>query len=136
MESKLDEIEAGSHDWIKVINEFYDDFEKSLKVAELEMKEVEIKDEPADEVCEKCGRQMVYKMGRYGKFMACSGFPDCRNTKAIVKEINVKCPKCGGEILERKGKKKIFMVVITIRNVILFLLTSRLPDPALNVIVY
>lgn len=108
MESKLDEIEAGSHDWIKVINEFYDDFEKSLKVAELEMKEVEIKDEPADEVCEKCGRQMVYKMGRYGKFMACSGFPDCRNTKAIVKEINVKCPKCGGEILERKGKKKIF----------------------------
>jgi DNA topoisomerase-1 len=71
------------------------------------MKEVEIKDEPAGEDCEQCGHEMVYKMGRYGKFMACSNFPDCRNTKAIVKDIGVKCPSCKeGNIVERKSKKR------------------------------
>ncbi|WP_158737682.1 type I DNA topoisomerase [Alteribacillus sp. YIM 98480] len=107
MENDLDYIEEGRQNWIQIIDEFYHGFEKRLKVAEEEMKEVEIRDEPAGEDCEKCGHPMVYKMGRYGKFMACSNFPDCRNTKAIVKEIGVKCPKCKeGNIVERKSKKQ------------------------------
>lgn len=106
MEDDLDSIEEGKQQWIKIIDDFYKGFEERLKVAEEEMKEVEIKDEPTGEMCEKCGHEMVYKMGRYGKFMACSNFPDCRNTKPIVKEIGVKCPKCEkGEIVERKSKK-------------------------------
>lgn len=107
MELDLDSIEEGEANWIGVIDEFYQDFEKSLRKAEEEMKEVEIRDEPAGEDCEKCGHEMVYKMGRFGKFMACSNFPECRNTKAIVKEIGVKCPSCNeGEIVERKSKKR------------------------------
>ncbi|MBM0065169.1 type I DNA topoisomerase [Alkalicoccobacillus gibsonii] len=107
METDLDSIEDGKDQWIKVIDSFYQGFEKRLSVAEEQMKEVEIKDEPAGETCEKCGSEMVYKMGRYGKFMACSNFPDCRNTKAIVKDIGVKCPTCKeGNIVERKSKKR------------------------------
>ncbi|WNF35469.1 type I DNA topoisomerase [Bacillaceae bacterium IKA-2] len=107
MESDLDSIEEGKTNWVTVIDHFYKGFEKNLKIAEEEMKEVEIKDEPAGEDCEFCGNAMVYKMGRYGKFMACSNFPECRNTKAIVKDIGVKCPKCeDGNIVERKSKKR------------------------------
>lgn len=107
MEQDLDNIEAGKVVWVKVIDEFYQTFEKRLEVAEQEMQTIEIKDEPAGEDCEECGHPMVYKMGRYGKFMACSNFPDCRNTKAIVKDIGVKCPKCHeGNIIERKSKKR------------------------------
>ena len=107
MEEELDGIEAGKLEWIQVINDFYKDFEVNLAIAEKEMEKVEIKDEPAGEDCEECGSPMVFKMGRYGKFMACSNFPDCRNTKAIVKEIGVKCPNCKeGNIIERKSKKK------------------------------
>ncbi|WP_088105082.1 type I DNA topoisomerase [Halalkalibacter urbisdiaboli] len=107
MENDLDSIEEGQHNWIEIIDDFYKGFEKRLTVAEEEMKEVEIKDEPAGEDCEKCGNEMVYKMGRYGKFMACSNFPDCRNTKAIVKDIGVTCPSCHeGSIVERKSKKR------------------------------
>ncbi|MCT8139812.1 type I DNA topoisomerase [Anaerobacillus sp. CMMVII] len=107
MESDLDAIEEGQTKWISIIDHFYKGFEKNLKIAEEEMKEVEIKDEPAGEDCEHCGHGMVYKMGRYGKFMACSNFPDCRNTKAIVKDIGVKCPSCNeGNIVERKSKKR------------------------------
>jgi len=107
MENDLDEIEEGKTQWIKIIDEFYKDFEKRLEIAEAEMQEIEIKDEPAGVDCENCGHPMVYKMGRYGKFMACSNFPDCRNTKPIVKEIGVPCPKCEkGNIVERKSKKK------------------------------
>ncbi len=106
MEDNLDAIEEGKKEWVKVIDEFYQDFEKRLDKAEKEMEEIEIKDEPAGEDCEECGHEMVYKMGRYGKFMACSNFPDCRNTKPILKEIGVKCPKCNdGNIVERKSKK-------------------------------
>ena len=106
LENDLDKIEDGEAEWISVINEFYQNFEKRLKVAEEEMKEVEIKDEPAGEDCEKCGSPMVIKMGRYGKFMACSNFPDCRNTKPILKEVGVTCPKCKeGNVVERKSKK-------------------------------
>ncbi len=107
MENDLDEIEAGHAEWVKIIDDFYQNFEKNLKKAEAEMKEVEIKDEYAGEDCEICGNPMVIKMGRFGKFMACSNFPDCRNTKPIVKEIGVKCPKCKeGNVIERKSKKK------------------------------
>jgi DNA topoisomerase-1 len=107
MEKNLDEIEEGKVEWIKVVDEFYREFEKRLQIAEKEMKEVEIKDEPAGIDCELCGSPMVYKMGRFGKFVACSNFPECRNTKPIVKEIGVKCPKCHeGNIVERSSKKK------------------------------
>ncbi|WP_316568506.1 type I DNA topoisomerase [Neobacillus sp. YIM B06451] len=107
MEQDLDDVEDGKVAWVKIIGEFYEGFEKRLEVAEKEMQEVEIKDEPAGEDCENCGSPMVFKMGRFGKFMACSNFPDCRNTKAIVKEIGVTCPKCEkGQVIERKSKKR------------------------------
>ncbi|MEH7118386.1 type I DNA topoisomerase [Neobacillus vireti] len=107
MEQGLDNVEEGKVRWVQVIDEFYRDFETHLKIAEQEMQSVEIKDEPAGEDCENCGSPMVFKMGRYGKFMACSNFPDCRNTKAIVKEIGVTCPTCKeGQIIERKSKKR------------------------------
>ncbi|WP_342496888.1 type I DNA topoisomerase [Bacillus sp. FSL R5-0593] len=107
MERDLDHVEDGQTEWVQIIDSFYTDFEKRVKKAEAEMKEVEIEPEYADEDCELCGSRMVYKMGRYGKFMACSNFPDCRNTKPIVKQIGVKCPKCHeGNIVERKSKKK------------------------------
>jgi len=107
MENNLDEVEEGKIQWVQIIDDFYRGFEKRLDKAELEMKEVEIKDEPAGIDCEECGNPLVFKMGRYGKFMACSNFPDCRNTKAIVKEIGVTCPSCEkGNIIERKSKKR------------------------------
>ncbi|WP_027414585.1 type I DNA topoisomerase [Aneurinibacillus terranovensis] len=105
MEDNLDSIEEGKERWPEVLREFYGDFAKRLEVAEQHMQEIEIEDEVSDIQCEKCGKPMVYKMGRYGKFLACSGFPDCRNTMAITKEIGVDCPKCGGTIVERKSKK-------------------------------
>ncbi|MEW4211711.1 type I DNA topoisomerase [Priestia megaterium] len=107
LEKGLDHIEDGQMTWLKLIETFYKEFEIALKIAEQEMEKVEIKDEPAGENCENCGSQMVYKMGRYGKFIACSNFPDCRNTKPMVKEIGVTCPTCKeGTIVERKSKKK------------------------------
>jgi DNA topoisomerase-1 len=107
MEDHLDYIEEGKENWVNILHDFYTGFEKRVHVAAEEMKEVEIEDEIADENCEKCGRHMVYKLGRYGKFLACSGFPDCRNTKPIMKEIGVSCPKCEtGQIVERKSKKR------------------------------
>ncbi|KKB42346.1 type I DNA topoisomerase [Bacillus thermotolerans] len=107
MEKDLDSVEEGKVEWKKVIDEFYQEFKVDLAKAEEEIEKIEIKDEPAGEDCENCGHPMVFKMGRYGKFMACSNFPDCRNTKAIVKEIGVKCPKCeDGNIIERKSKKR------------------------------
>ncbi|QHW30078.1 type I DNA topoisomerase [Paenibacillus rhizovicinus] len=106
MEEDLDHVEDGKEDWVRVLGNFYESFEKRLEVAEEEMKEVELQDEISDEICEKCGRHLVYKMGRFGKFLACSGFPDCRNTKPIVKDIGVDCPKCKvGKIIERRSKK-------------------------------
>ncbi|GLI07070.1 DNA topoisomerase 1 [Paenibacillus tyrfis] len=106
MEEGLDHIEEGKEDWVRVLSEFYESFEKRLEVAEEEMEKVEIQDEVSDEICEKCGRHFVYKMGRFGKFLACSGFPDCRNTKPIVKDTGVTCPNCHeGKIIERRSKK-------------------------------
>ena len=107
MEQDLDGIEEGNRKWVEVIDAFYKDFEVHVKHADAEMEKVVIKDEPAGEDCEKCNSPMVFKLGRYGKFMACSNFPDCRNTKAIMKPIGVKCPSCeDGEIVERKSKTK------------------------------
>lgn len=106
MEEDLDHVEDGEGDWVSVLADFYKSFEKRLEVAEEEMKEIEIEDEVSDEICEKCGKHFVYKMGRFGKFLACSGFPDCRNTKPIVKETGVNCPSCHeGHIVERRSKK-------------------------------
>ncbi|MCD9023350.1 type I DNA topoisomerase [Cohnella silvisoli] len=106
MEGDLDHVEEGTQDWVNVIGDFYKSFEVRLNFAEDEMKEIEIKDEPSDEICEKCESPMVYKMGRFGKFLACSGFPNCRNTKPIIKDTGVHCPKCAeGQIVERRSKK-------------------------------
>jgi DNA topoisomerase I len=106
MEGDLDHVEEGTQDWVNVIGDFYKSFEVRLNFAEDEMKEIEIKDEPSDEICDKCGSPMVYKMGRFGKFLACSGFPNCRNTKPIIKDTGVHCPKCAeGQIVERRSKK-------------------------------
>jgi len=105
LEKELDSIEDGNLPWKQVVRDFYGPFQKNLEYAEEEIGEIEIEDEESDEVCEKCGRKMVYKMGRYGKFLACPGFPECRNAKPILKSIGVSCPKCGGEIVERKGKR-------------------------------
>lgn len=106
MEQELDQVEEGREDWVKVLGEFYSSFEKRLTVAEEEMKEVEIQDEITDIPCEKCGKAMAVKMGRFGKFLACTGFPECRNTKPIVKDTGVTCPKCKkGRIVERRSKK-------------------------------
>ncbi|HEU4964563.1 MAG TPA: type I DNA topoisomerase [Bacilli bacterium] len=107
METYLDDVEEGDIDWVRVLSEFYGDFEQHLKVAEEQMKDVVLEEEESDEPCEKCGRMMVFKHGRYGKFLACPGFPDCRNAKPILKEIGVPCPKCEeGQLVERKGKRR------------------------------
>ena len=105
LEEELDAVEEGNEDWRKVLSEFYPPFEKMLDNAEEEIEKVEIKDEPSDVVCDKCGAQMVYRVGRYGKFLACPNFPDCRNTKPILTYIDAKCPKCGGRLLEKTSRK-------------------------------
>ena len=106
MEAKLDDVEVGKEQWQKVIDEFYQPFEKEVAKAETEMEKIHIKDEPAGFDCEVCGSPMVIKLGRFGKFYACSNFPDCRHTQAIVKEIGVTCPQCQkGQVIERKTKR-------------------------------
>lgn len=106
MEGKLDQVEIGKEEWQKVIDQFYQPFEKEVVKAEEEMEKIQIKDEPAGFDCDVCGHPMVIKLGRYGKFYACSNFPDCRNTKAITKEIGVTCPICHkGQVIERKTKR-------------------------------
>ena len=107
MEKKLDVVEAGEADWVKTIDEFYQGFEKSLEQAEknMEGKRIKVEDIPTDEICEKCGRPMVIKAGRYGKFVACSGFPECRNAHPLVKDTGGLCPLDGGHMLVRKSSK-------------------------------
>jgi DNA topoisomerase-1 len=106
MEEELDHVEEGREDWVKVLKQFYSSLEKRLEVAEEEMEKIEIQDEVSDVICEKCGKHMVYKLGRFGKFLACSGFPDCRNTKPIIKDTGVTCPSCHeGKVVERRSKK-------------------------------
>ena len=106
MENSLDLIEEGKENWVQVIDSFYQPFAKELATAEEKIEKIQIKDEPAGFNCDECGHPMVIKLGKYGKFYACSNFPECRNTKPIVKEIGVTCPKCHqGQIIERKSKK-------------------------------
>ena len=105
MEDKIETVADGENDWKSILRDFYTPFEKTLKEAEDKIGNIEIQDEVSDVPCDKCGRMMVYKQGKFGKFLACPGFPECRNTKAIVQELDVKCPKCGGKILIRKSKK-------------------------------
>ena len=107
MEGNLDLVAEGKKPWVKTLQEFYGDFSKTLTQAEEDMKDVfmKIPDEETDIVCEKCGRNMVIKTGRFGKFLACPGFPECRNTKTIAVEAPGACPKCGGKILEKKSRK-------------------------------
>ena len=105
MEDMLDNVAEGETNWKNILRDFYGPFAKNLKEVEDRIGKVEIKDEVTDVPCEKCGRMMVIKMGRYGKFMACPGFPECRNIKPIVQKLDVKCPKCGGDILVKKSKR-------------------------------
>ena len=105
MEDRLDDVEIKDVEWKQIIREFYSGFEKELEYADANIEKVEIEDEPTDEICDKCGRNMVIKHGRFGKFLACSGYPECKNTKPIVKATGVMCPKCGKEIVERRSRK-------------------------------
>ena len=107
MEKRLDTVENGTANWVDTVDEFYRGFAKSLEQAEknMEGKRVKVADIPTDEVCEKCGKPMVIKSGRYGKFLACSGFPDCKNTRPLVRDTGGLCPLCGGHMLQRKSAK-------------------------------
>ena len=105
LEDKLDTVEENGVDWKEIIREFYPGFKQALDVAEQQIEKVEIKDEPSDEPCDKCGAMMVYKMGRFGKFLACPNFPDCRNTKPILNYIEAPCPSCGARLMEKTSRK-------------------------------
>src|SRR5918998_718210 len=106
MEEELDEIAVGDRAWVPTMREFYGPFTETLKQAERTMERVRLRDEPSDETCEKCGRPMVIKLGKFGKFLACSGFPECRNSRPLLLRIGVPCPTCHqGEIVERRSKK-------------------------------
>lgn len=107
VEDELDAVQRGDEEWVETLRKFYDDFDKTVQKAKKEMDGVKIhlKEDETDVVCEKCGRKMVVKFGRYGKFLACPGYPDCKNVKKIVNETGAECPKCGGKIIERKSKK-------------------------------
>ena len=105
MEEKLDEVEEGKLDWHEVISDFYGPFEKTLEKAEATIEKVEVVDEVSDIPCEKCGAMMVYKMGRFGRFLACPNFPACHHTMAILKYIDAPCPECGGRLIERMSRK-------------------------------
>ena len=106
IESEFDEIAEGKEPWKNMIREFYGPFEKELEKVEKELEKVELVEEVSDVPCEKCGRMMVYKYGRYGKFLACPGYPECKNAKPIIETIEEPCPKCGGTIQVRKTKKR------------------------------
>ena len=105
MEKRLDDVEMGKEEWKQIIRDFYPDFKKSVENAAEKLEKIEIKDEETDIVCEKCGRNMVIKYGRYGKFLACPGFPECQNAKPYFEEAGVNCPECGGKVLIKKTKR-------------------------------
>ena len=106
IEEEFDDVAEGKESWKQVIREFYGPFEKEVEKVEKELEHVELTEEVSDVPCEKCGRMMVIKYGRYGKFLACPGYPECKNAKPFVETIDVPCPKCGGKIQVRKSKKK------------------------------
>lgn len=108
MEENLDEVEHGQEEWVELLDEFYSDFDKTLKKAKEEMEGVklQLKEDQTDIICDKCGRQMVVKVGRYGKFIACPGYPECKNVLKFVEKTGVKCPKCNGDVIVKHTKKK------------------------------
>ena len=105
METQLDEVEEGKVRWKTILEDFYPDLDKTVIEAEKNLEHVKVADEESDEICEQCGRKMVYKYGPHGKFLACPGFPECRNTKPFLEKIGVACPKCGQDLVVRKTKK-------------------------------
>ncbi len=107
MEQDLDTVEEGTRGWVELLTEFYGDFDKTLKAAKEEMKgvKIELEEDKTDLICEKCGKPMVVKFGRYGRFIACSGYPDCKNIVKMISKIGVACPKCGGDVIVKKTKK-------------------------------
>lgn len=105
VEEKLDEVEEGAQDWVKLLEDFYGPFQETLHRAEEEIGRLEVADEVSEETCPQCGRNLVYKMGRFGKFLACPGFPECRFTKPLLEATGVPCPHCGGEMVQRRSKK-------------------------------
>ena len=107
MEQDLDKVEQGQEEWVSILENFYGDFDKTLKKAKEEMQgvKIQLKEDETDYICEFCGKRMVVKVGRYGKFIACPGYPECKNIKKFVQETGVKCPKCGGNVIVRKTKK-------------------------------
>lgn len=107
MESQLDEVESGETDYIKMLHEFYDDFIATVDKAKTEMQgqKIKLKEDETDVICDKCGRNMVIKSGRFGKFLACPGYPECKNTKPLVVETKATCPVCGGKVIEKKSKR-------------------------------
>ena len=108
MEEELDQIAQGERGWVPFLQDFYDPFEKTLKTADERMERVKVAEETTDEICSICGRPMVIKWGRYGKFLSCSGYPECKNSKPFLVKTGVKCPKCGGEVVQKQSKKKRF----------------------------
>jgi len=130
MEERLDQIARGEREWVPSLQGFYDRFEKTLETAEQLIAKVKVVDEATDETCEQCGRPMVIKWGRYGRFIACSGYPECKKTKPLLVKIGVKCPKCGGDIVEKQSKKKrIFYGCANYPNCDFTNSTKPLPQP-------
>ena len=105
MEKKLDNVEEGNENWTKIVGEFFDPLKIAIEKAEKEISKVVIEDKVSDVKCEKCGRMMVIKRGRFGEFLACPGYPECKNAKPIVEELDVPCPECGKTIVAKKSKK-------------------------------
>ena len=105
MEKKLDNVEEGNENWTKIVGEFFDPLKIAIEKAEKEISKVVIEDKVSDVKCEKCGRMMVIKRGRFGEFLACPGYPECKNAKPIVEELDVPCPECGKNVVVKKSKK-------------------------------
>jgi DNA topoisomerase I len=105
MEKMLDDVEDGEKNWVEIIREFYIPFELVLQTAEEKIGKIKIEDEVSDVICEHCGRNLVFKQGKFGKFLACPGFPECRNIKSILEYTGIKCPKCEGELVQRRSKR-------------------------------
>jgi len=106
MEADLDRVASGEQEWVPMLQEFYGPFEKAMKQAELTMEKVDLGPQETGEMCEKCGHPMVVKFGRYGKFIACSNYPECRNTKSYQIKVGVACPECGGDLVEKRTRRK------------------------------
>jgi DNA topoisomerase-1 len=105
MEKRLDAVEEGEEDWISVVRQYWDPFKLLVDKAEKQVSRVKVQDEPAGEDCPKCGRPMVIKNGRFGRFIACSGYPECKTTKPLLEKTGALCPKCGGEVVARRTKR-------------------------------